>query len=288
MDHITQAERFVHEHGRDIDAALFDFHFAGGTRSAVLEALSPYQNDDGGFGHGLEPDIGAAVSNPFATELALSICLDVGVHRDHLLLSRAVAYLEATQDEEGNWRFSPEIYEDQIAPWFAGWTWPNLNPSCTIAGLLEALGVGSEQLHERVGSLFEQLSDPADLLGNRYYAVRPYAFYFRASPANSERDLYLSGVAWWLIRERAAGNLPDALHFFEYVRDPASEVARLLPAHMVEEQLDRMEAEQAEDGGWPVAYGEHWRAPSTVANLLVLKRFGRISPASQATREAQI
>ena len=79
MDRIGQARSFLDDHGREIDRARFAFHFGSGTRAKFLEALARYQNPDGGFGNGLEPDIGASQSNPFATELALLFCLQAGV-----------------------------------------------------------------------------------------------------------------------------------------------------------------------------------------------------------------
>src|SRR5262249_32660882 len=145
---------------------------------ALLAILGQYQNPDGGFGCGLEVDIKAPDSNPFATELALLACLQAGVAGDHPLLARAVAYLEQTQDEDGGWRFSAAVYHHDLAPWYQAWPWPNLNPACSLAGLLRGLGLGSENLHARVAALFQKMAHPTDLAGDEYYLVRPYAYYF--------------------------------------------------------------------------------------------------------------
>src|SRR5437764_10265407 len=166
MDRVSKAKRFFEDHGRDIDRARFAYHFGEMPQAELLEVLARYQNQDGGFGRGLEPDIKAPDSNPFATELALSICLQADVPRDHPLLERTVRYLEETQDEEGSWRFSEGIYRHELAPWFAAWEWPSLNPSCTTAGLLRELGLGSERLHAQVEHLFERLARPGDLAGD--------------------------------------------------------------------------------------------------------------------------
>src|SRR5690349_7338849 len=71
---VDRARGFFAGWGRELDRARFAYHFAGGSREALLEALGKYQNGDGGFGQGLEPDITAPDSQPFATELALLIC----------------------------------------------------------------------------------------------------------------------------------------------------------------------------------------------------------------------
>jgi hypothetical protein len=273
---VDRARGFFAGWERELDRALFAYHFAGGSRDALLEALGKYQNEDGGFGHGLEPDITAPDSNPFATELALLICQQADVPRDHPLLARTVAYLEAAQDDDGGWRFSPGVYEHELAPWFAGWDWPNLNPACTIAGHLRELELGSARLHEGVAALFARMARPEDVLSDEYYAVRPYAYYFLPPSDHPQAELYRAGLLWWLIRQHQAGKLDDAGHFFDYVRHPDTYTGRNLPPVIVAAQLDRLAGEQTEDGGWPSPYATHWRGWSTVQNLLTLRAFGRV------------
>ena len=276
MDTVARAKSFVEQHGRDVDRARMVYHFGGGAQTALLAALGRYQNPDGGFGHGLEPDIAAPDSNPSATQLALLICVQAGIPGEDPLLQRTVEYLERTQDDVGGWRFSQAVYAHDMAPWYAGWQWPSINPACAIAGLLKELGLGSERLHTQVEGLFERLARVDDLAGDDYYAVLPYAYYFLPEWEHPQRALYASGVAWWLIRQHVQDKLPDSQHFFEYIRTPDTYIGRLMPAPMAAVRLDRLEAEQAEDGGWPSPYAEHWRAWVTVQNLLTLRAFGRI------------
>jgi hypothetical protein len=276
MEAIDRARQFFAHNGRDIDQARFIYHFGAGSQDDLLAALSRYQNPDGGFGHGLEPDIQAPESNPFATQLALLICAQADVPRTHPLLQRTVEYLERTQDEEGCWRFSEGIYRHELAPWFQGWEWPNLNPSCPLSGLLKELGLGSQTLHMRVERLFVRLARVEDLTGDEFYAVLPYAGYFMPAWDHPQRELYQFGVLWWLIRQHLAGKLADSDHFFTFVRRPDSFVGRHLPEKIGAERLDRLESEQAEDGGWPSPYNAHWRGWTTVQSLLVLQSFGRV------------
>jgi len=271
-----RARGFFATWGRDLDRARFAYHFDGGSQDDLLAALGRYQNADGGFGHALEPDITAPDSNPFATELALTICLQAKIAPDHPLLTRTVAYLEETQTDDGDWRFSPGVYDHPLAPWFAGWDWPNLNPGCTIAALLGELGLGSAQLHERVAALFARLANPADLLSDEYYSARPYAYYFLPARDHPQAELYRAGLLWWLIRQHHAGTLADAGHFFDYVRTPETYTGRNLPSAIIAAQLDRLAAEQAPDGGWPSPYDAHWRGWLTMQNLLTLQAFDRL------------
>ncbi|HEY7983888.1 MAG TPA: hypothetical protein VID73_06955, partial [Ktedonobacterales bacterium] len=189
---------------------------------------------------------------------------------------RAAAYLEATQEEDGGWRFAPEIYAHELAPWFQGWEWPNLNPACPLAALLRELGLGSERLHQRVEGMFVRMADVRQVATGEFYDVRPYAYYFLPEGAHPQRELYLAGVLWWLIRQHLAGTVADAGHFFDYVRGPATYTGRLLPAAIRDHWLDALAAEQQPDGGWPTPYNPAWRGWVTVQNLLVLRAFGRV------------
>jgi hypothetical protein len=276
MNRITRARAFFQHNGRDIDRARFGYHFDTLPLDDMLTTLGRYQNEDGGFGHGLEPDIAAPDSNPFATELALLYCVQADVPRDHPLLQRTVAYLEQTQNPDGGWQFTKSVYGHTLAPWFQGWQWPNINPSCTLAGLLKELGLGSQQLHDGVERLFARQANVNDLAGDEFYAVRPYAYYFVPEWSHPQRELYISGVLWWLIRRHASGKLQDAGQFFEYVRTPQTYTATALPESLLAAQLDALAAEQQEEGGWPSPYAEHWRGPLTVQSLLVLRAFGRV------------
>jgi hypothetical protein len=273
---LANAQQFIAQHGRKIDQARFALHFNDGSQQDYLDALAEYQNPDGGFGNALEVDIEAPGSQPFAVELALDYCLKAGIPGDHPLVQKAVSYLEQTQDEDGCWRFTKDIYAHPLAPWFQGWTWPNLNPSCTIAGILREYGLGSPLLHQRVAHLFKQWANLGEFTEGEFYAVRAYALYFLPEGNFSQREFYLSGLLWWLIRRHISNEIADNGHWFEYIRSPHSYVGSRLPEDILNDRLDRLVAEQLKDGGWPTPYNPQWRSPVTINNLLVLKAFGRL------------
>lgn len=279
MNTLQKAQTFLQTHGRDIDQARFAYHFGDLPLADLLATLGRYQNPDGGF-FGLEVDIAAPQSNPFAMEIALLMCLWAIAPKDHPLLQKAVAHLEATQDADGGWRFVPEIYKHSLAPWFQGWAWPNLNPACTISGLLLELGLGSPAMHTRVAELFDRLEKPVEVSGvegrdGDFYSVRPYALYFRAETGHPRQAFYRAELVQWFARQHAQNKL-DNTHFFEYIRTPHSYAGQSIPPHILQARLDMLEAEQSPDGGWPSPYDPRWRPWITVNNLLVLKAFERL------------
>ncbi len=62
---------FMQTMARPLEQTLFDYHFSNGSVATVLGQLAKFQNEDGGFGHGLEPDMQAADSSVLATTVAL-------------------------------------------------------------------------------------------------------------------------------------------------------------------------------------------------------------------------
>jgi AraC-like DNA-binding protein len=79
--------------GRGLDKALYSYFFDGGSRDQVIERLAPYQNLDGGFGHGLEPDIRSPLSSVIATTMALEILRQVNAPDKEPMIQKAIAYL---------------------------------------------------------------------------------------------------------------------------------------------------------------------------------------------------
>src|SRR5690606_37910934 len=70
---LDAAERFVRRDARLLDRHRFAHQFRGGPAGAVVAALVPYANPDGGFGNALEPDLRGAASQPEAVAVALRV-----------------------------------------------------------------------------------------------------------------------------------------------------------------------------------------------------------------------
>jgi len=113
--------------GRPLEAARLAYleQPSPQTRSAVRTALSAFQNRDGGFGHGLEPDLATPASTAIATTTALQIMAAVDLAPDDPMVRAAVGYLESTVLTgalDGRWAIvGPEVEAAPHAPW---WTWP--------------------------------------------------------------------------------------------------------------------------------------------------------------------
>ena len=120
-NNFTKATKFIKESARLVDLRLYEYEFEGGTAESVLEALASYQNEDGGFGHGIESDIRLVKSSPMATSVALQYCLAIDAAADHPIVQKGIEYLVETYDREhGYWPFFTDtaVNDYPHAPWW--------------------------------------------------------------------------------------------------------------------------------------------------------------------------
>ena len=132
------------EQGREMDRRLLSFHFDDGPQAAVLEELANYQNEDGGFGRGLEPDVQMPGSSVMTTTMALRILREVKAPSSDEIVRKALEYLTAQYDSSRRvWPIVPqEVDEFPHAPW---WNFENTaetfghflaNPRAEVVGYL--------------------------------------------------------------------------------------------------------------------------------------------------------
>jgi hypothetical protein len=74
---LSAASGFMAKHARILDRRRFELLTGQTDSSAVLAALRAYRNPDGGYGHGLEPDLRARESQPAAALHAFEVFAEV-------------------------------------------------------------------------------------------------------------------------------------------------------------------------------------------------------------------
>lgn len=93
-----------------------------GRKEEVLVCLKAFQNFDGGFGHGIEPDFWNPGSSPMASWAGAQVLLEVEARPEDEIVQNLVKYLVSTVDlSTGMWPSSvPENNHYPHAPW---WQW---------------------------------------------------------------------------------------------------------------------------------------------------------------------
>jgi len=114
------AREFLKTEARPLDRALFEHRFEEAPAEHVIVELARYQNEDGGFGRALEPDVRTPSSSALATGIAMTILKELGCSVQHEMVARGVQFLRETFDEEeGVWRAIPhDANEYPHAPWW--------------------------------------------------------------------------------------------------------------------------------------------------------------------------
>ncbi|RNA66747.1 hypothetical protein [Alteribacter keqinensis] len=158
------AADFVHTHARLVDQRLFEYYFTNGSSEDVMEALVPYQNEDGGVGHGIEPDIRMKASSPIATSVALQYAKAVNAKGSHPFIQKAMNYLSSVYAESGFWPLKLKAMNNEPHAEWWHFTEPattfEINPGAEILGYFHSYPQILEQdlfpiWHEQVFTYLE-------------------------------------------------------------------------------------------------------------------------------------
>ena len=277
------AAEFMATRARVLDRRVFQRLFQGGAPEPVRDAVAAYRNDDGGFGHALEPDLRAAASQPAAVEMALRI-MDAAGAWDERLVRDAIDWLTSIAPSEGGATFVlPTLSQGPHAPW---WAPAEGNPvsliqTGQIAGVLYARGFSHpwrDAATEAMWRGIDQLTEP-----NAYEMFGVLAF-LQHVPDRSRAENALQRIGQLLrdlvaLDPTAEGETHSPLDFAPL---PDSIARSLFDEPTIKAHLNHLAGAQREDGGWtfnwpawsPAAESD-WRGFLTVDALRVLRANGR-------------
>lgn len=270
-----RARELVYRSGRVLERRSFARLFEDGDAEGVVSAVLAYRNADGGFGHGLEPDKLAPQSQPLDVQFALQTLTDAGAEgRD--IGAATCRFLEPLADKRGLVPIVlPSVAEYPRAEhWGDGSFPPGINPTIAIAGYLNGFGIEHPWLTRATETCLETLEH--ETLGEAHEIAAAAVFVEHVPEARH-------------LAPRLAEDLPNAQWF---LADPDAEGYGVPPTKFPREwfddalydaHLDKLESQQEEDGGWPVAWQPPgpaslaaWRAILTIEALRTLKANGRI------------
>lgn len=282
---LAKATEFMWETARLLERRRFISLFLNGERRAVLEALRPYQNADGGFGNGLEPDIRAPVSQPVPTWMALSL-LDEAEAFEDLMVIQACDYLLSITTAEGGVPFVlPEVRDYPHAPWWeAGDQSPaSLNPTAAIAALLHKHRVEHPWLATATAYCWRQLDAMDQTTPYEMRAVLPFLDHVSD---RKRAEKVFTRVGPKILEQNLVALTPvvqEDIHTpLNFAPHPQSLARRLFSDEVIEANLNALASAQQKDGGWAfdwlawnAAAALEWRGIVTIDALLTLRAYGR-------------
>jgi hypothetical protein len=281
----SAAAAFVAANARVLDRRRFQRLFEDGPAAPVRDAVAAYRNDDGGFGHALEPDCRAPGSQPAAVAMALSMMNETDAW-DEDLVRGACDWLATVAPAEGGAAF----VEATVAGWpHAPWWVPeeghpaSLVATGMIAGTLHARGVSHPWLDGATEVMWNRIAKMDEPGAYEMFGV--LAFLQHVPDRERAREVF--GRVGPLILERNMVALdpeaPGEVHgVLSFAPEPDSLARVLFDDATIQAHLDHLAQGQKDDGGWtfnwpawsPAAELD-WRGFLTVDALRALRANGR-------------
>jgi hypothetical protein len=296
-DQLSAARGFMAGHARLLDRRRFGLLFDGGETEAVLHALRAYRNPDGGYGHGLEPDLRAPESQPAAAFHAFEVFADLAP----VTAPEAVElcdWLEAVALPDGGLPFALPIDDASgCAPFWAQADQHafSLQITAIVAAHANRVaahdpGVAGHPWLARATSRCLAAIDALDAAPAAYELAFAVRFLDAVHDRDGDAPGLLARMAAYVPRDgrlRVTGGLADeALRPVDLAPEPDRPARTLLDEAAVAADLDRLAAEQHEDGGWSVDFESYspasaleWRGYATVRALSILRDNAMIDPA---------
>ncbi len=284
---LSKATNFIWRTARLLDRHRFAFLFLDGTRDAVLRALHPYQNPDGGFGNALEPDLRGPVSQPMPSWSALCVLDEINAFDDPMAHHICQYLLTITTSEGGVPFVLPSAHAYPRAPWWQSVEHASaaLNPTAAIAGLLHKHRIRHPWLDRATLYCWDQI---AALQATDAYEMRAILPFLEYVPERERAEQAFARIGPKILEQHLVAldpAEPGEVHTpLNFAPRPDSLARRLFTDEIIDAHLDALVAAQQEDGGWPInwhvwtpATGLEWRGWATIEALKTLRAYGRLS-----------
>jgi len=276
---------------RLLERRLFATVFLGQSGGHVIDALRGYQNDDGGFGHGLEPDKRCPASLPIDVETAFQAMAVAGA-ADEIMITQACDFLAATAARADAGGAVPPAFDvieqfPRAAHW-TEWTYaPALNPTAGLAGLLYQLGIDHPWRAEATEYCWQQLAAAGQIADA--HTLSEVMIFLAYVPDHDRADRQAREIATHFADVGMFHLDPDAQGYgltpLDLAPEPGSRWRNLFSDARIDGHLDRLLTSQQDDGGWPLAWEPpsqaatlEWRGIVTLRALRTLSAYGRINP----------
>ncbi|MEM7339605.1 MAG: hypothetical protein AAF467_13210 [Actinomycetota bacterium] len=284
---VRAARHFIQANARLLDQRLASVVLDGGEPEGIVSALKAYQNADGGFGHGLEPDKRAPASQPLDVEIAFEYLATAGVQAT-ALTTPACDWLDSIAAASG----AVPVLLPSVAGFPRAAHWeptryePSLNPTAAIVAHAHALGVNHPWVGRATAWCFGQITQgrvPSSAV--TLLTVAKLVSAQREQPeAAAAARLAAAAIptAEWMMLDAEATDY--GVTPLDFAPTPSSVARDWFSDDVMAAHLDRLERDQQPDGGWPLLWTPpsqaatcEWRAIRTLAALRTLVAYGRTS-----------
>jgi hypothetical protein len=284
-DVLSSAREFMLIHARLLERRLFEVTFDDGDPALVGRVVAAYQNEDGGLGHALEPDLRCVESQPLFVEVGLDALHQAG-WRDPELARSLCFFLQRVSNETG---LVPPILESALASphashWGRSSLAPDLNPTAGICGLLHEQGVGHPWLSRATETCCDLIirhpPDEAHTLLSATRLADHLPDQALAERLHEAIAAALPQASFFIAEAPVKGYGLTPLHF---APSPDSSWRSLFTDAQIEGHLEDLLGRRQPDGGWPISWEPpglasalEWRGRWTLEAIRPLMAYGWI------------
>jgi hypothetical protein len=307
QESFAAARAYIMTHGRPLDQARFAYHFEDGDPASILRELAAYQNEDGGFGKALEPDLRTPASSAIATATGLTLLREAGAKGDDPLAIAAVRYLLNSYDARNKvWPIVPPAVEDAPhAPWwsyaesattFAGF---RINPRAALVGHLYHFASGQGAAADLLSDVSQSLLAHIESIADEEMGMHDLLATLELAETDDVPAEVRSPIVDKLRRVVPSAIVTDPEQWTDYVLRPLqvapapdSLMAPFIDRQAIDVNLDYEIEQQSADGSWALAWSwdfidaaawaqaeKEWKGFHAVNHLRVLAAYDRIADA---------
>jgi hypothetical protein len=291
---LPAAKRFMTTHGRLLDRQRLLLTLGEGDARTVLASLEAYRNPDGGYGWGLEPDLRARESQPGGALHALEVFDDVAP----VTSPRAVElcnWLDAVTLPDGGLPFALPVTDPAGCASF----WVEADSTVSSLHITAAVTAQAVRTARHDPAIFGRpwLARATDYcltaitrMEHAGHAIELKYVLELLDALSDDRNDVIDHI------ERLGTAIPEdglvhveggleneMMRPLDFAPFPDRPLRALFASDVVAAELDRLESQQEDDGGWrpdfaaasPIATLE-WRGYTTVWAISVLRRNGRL------------
>ena len=300
------ARTYIYRTARPLCLALWKYHFENGSKEDVLQTLAFYQNEDGGFGHAIEPDFWNPNSTPIGTQRAMVHLESIGgVDKNHPMVQGILRYLDSGADfDTVNGQWMNEVPSNNDYPHAVWWGYDGKeknfspNPTAPIAGFILAYAEKNSPVYQKgceaAKRCHKQMMD--EFPNTNMHDVMCYISLYQYCVQAGVTDLFdmeqymhslLTMVNGAICRETDKWGKEYVALPSHYIDGPDS-IFYAGNEELVKAECDLIKQQQLADGSfevtwqWWTDYKEFevakvwWKAEIIMEKLLQLKRFGEL------------
>lgn len=264
---LASAKDLIFREGRLLERQLYRYFFEDGDRAACIKALQAYQNPDGGFGNGIEPDLLCPGSSAIGAETALYVLNLLELPEPRLVLP-LLNWLAANQDDAGGMRHPPQdLTEYPHQPWWQG---DDQERVLTLAAQLSDWQAANPAFFAGARRFYDITPPPTEL---SFYSYPWFAYLREYQQSEADRATLhqlLDKLPAFL--EKHADHFPLFSRYWGYVQD-------MVEPTVLDKAAASVAAALSPEGCLPNPYPDlpWWRSLFTLDALILLQRRGYLS-----------